>query len=94
MLFLVDFLKAQLKHFKDNYKECLERQNKAFKSGSAASKVAKCKYYDQLTLLFDKTANQPKESNIAIPTAPFVIQSLDSPKGIHETVDVMPLDIS
>lgn len=54
---------------KDNYKKCLDRQNKAAKSGSAASKVIKCKYFDQLSFMYDKTANKPTESNITITTS-------------------------
>ena len=89
--FAVEFLKTQFKHLKDNYKKCLDRQNRASKSGSAASKVSKCKYYDQLTFLFDKTANQPTESNIAIPTIPLLMQDVDSPRSIDETQELTPL---
>ncbi len=89
--FAVEFLKTQFKHLKDNYKKCLDRQNRASKSGSAASKVSKCKYYDQLTFLFDKTANLPTESNIAIPTIPLLMQDADSPRSIEETQESTPL---
>ena len=34
------------------------------KSGAAASKVAKCKFYNQLLFLYDQSANKPTESNV------------------------------
>ena len=62
----VEFLKTQLKNLKDAYKKCLDRINKATRSGSAASRVTKCKYFEQMSFLYDKTANKSTDSNIPI----------------------------
>ena len=66
VFFTVEFLKTQLKNLKDAYKKCLDRINKATRSGSAASRVTKCKYFEQLSFLYDKTANKSTDSNIPI----------------------------
>ena len=59
-----EFLKTQLKYLKDNLKKCLDRRSKATKSGAAASKLATCKYFDQLGFLCSKVSNKPTESNL------------------------------
>lgn len=42
----------------------MDRQSRAMKSGAAATKVPKCKFYNELAFLTDKTANRPTETNI------------------------------
>lgn len=90
----VEFLKTQLKYLKDNLKKCLDRRSKATKSGSAASKLATCKYFDQLSFLHSKVSNKPTESNLTPvievedtpsvqvnPSASTVTQSVPCPKN-------------
>lgn len=66
--FVVDFLKQEFKRLKDNLKKCLDRREKATKSGAPYSKMPQCKYFSQLLFLMDKTANKPTVSNISILT--------------------------
>ena len=66
VFFIVEFLKTHLKNLKDAYKKCLDRINKATRSGPAASRVTKCKYFEQLSFLYEKTANKSTDRNIPI----------------------------
>lgn len=70
----MDFLKQEYKKLKDNLKKCLDRRERATKSGVAASRLSKCKFFDQLSFLRDKTSNKPTESNVTIP----YLESLDT----------------
>ena len=62
----VDFLQRQLKNLKDNLKKCLEKRKQMTRSGAAASSLPKCKYYEQMEFLHEKTANMVTESNIIL----------------------------
>lgn len=62
--FVVEFLQRQLKNLKDNLKKCLDKRNRMTRSGAAASSLPKCKYFEQMRFLHEKTANRPTESNI------------------------------
>ena len=62
--FTVEFLKTKLKYLKDNLKKCLDRRSKVMRSGATASKLATCKYFDQLSFLHNKVSNKPTESNL------------------------------
>jgi hypothetical protein len=62
----VDFLKQEFKRLKDNLKKCMDRREKATKSGAPHSKLPQCKYFSQLLFLTDKTANKPTVSNVSI----------------------------
>ena len=57
-----------MKYLKDNLKKCLDRRSKATRSGAAASKLATCKYFDQLSFLHSKVSNKPTESNLTAVT--------------------------
>ena len=63
---VVDFLKQEFKRLKDNLKKCMDRREKATKSGAPQSKLPQCKYFTQLLSLTDKTVNKPTESNVSI----------------------------
>ena len=67
---------------KDNLKKCLDRRNSATKSGVAYSKLPKCKYFEQLLFLCDKSSNKPTESNVA------VICNRKNPTQSHVTIDL------
>ena len=56
---LVEFLKG-------NPKKCLDWRGKVTKSGAASSRLSKCRYFDQHSLLHDKAPNKPTESNLVI----------------------------
>ena len=67
------FLRRQLKNLKDNLKKCLDKRGRMTKSGASASHLLKCKYFDKMRFLYDKTRNLPTESNFS--------KNLKSPKG-------------
>ena len=75
-------------------KRCLDKRSNATKSGAAASKLAKCKYFKQLSFLHSKVSNKPTESNLTpvievedtpsvqvSPSASTVTQSAPCPKN-------------
>ena len=64
VIFAVEFLQRQLKNLKDNLKKCLDKRQQMTKSGAAALSLPKCKYFDQMQFLHEKTANQPTVSNV------------------------------
>ena len=63
----VEFLQKQLKYLKDNLKKCLDRGSKLTKSGATAPSLPKCNYFKVMRFLYDKTANEPTESNLCLP---------------------------
>ena len=56
----------QLKNFKDNLKKCLGKCSSMKKSGAAAFSLPKCKYFDKMSFLHDKSCNRPSESNLQL----------------------------
>ena len=85
----------------------MDRQARAAKSGAGASRVAMCKYYNELRFLCDKTANKPTESNVIITSVPderVDVQSSSSKhpqeitqaevkRNLQEVVDNRPINI-
>ena len=65
---LVEFLQKQLKNLKDSLKKCLDKRNQMSRSGAAAESLPKCKYFEQMRFLHDKSANKPTVSNLGICT--------------------------
>ena len=55
------------------------------RSGAAASSLPRCKYFEQMKFLFEKTANKPTESNLPI-TAEQVVTSVDEPSTCNKSV--------
>ena len=60
----MEFLQRQLKNLKDALKKCLDKRNKLTRSGAAASSLPKCKFFDQMQFLHERTANKLTKSNI------------------------------
>ncbi|XP_071949661.1 uncharacterized protein [Antedon mediterranea] len=60
----VEFLQKQMKNLKDSLKKCLDKRTKLTRSGAGASVLPKCKYFEQMRFLHDRTANKPTESNL------------------------------
>lgn len=60
----MEFLQRQLKNLKDNLKKCLDKRQRMTKSGAAASSLPRCKYFEQMKFLHEKTSNQATESNL------------------------------
>ncbi|CAB4038372.1 Hypothetical predicted protein, partial [Paramuricea clavata] len=50
----VEFLKAQWKNLKENYKRCLDKRNRMTKSGAGAHSLPTCKYFQNLQLAIKK----------------------------------------
>lgn len=63
----VEFLQRQWKNLKDAMKKCLDKRNRMTRSGAGATELPKCKYFNQLAFLRDKTANKITESNVSLP---------------------------
>ena len=66
-MLLVEFLKAQWKNLKENFKRCLDKRNRMTKSGAVAHSLPTCKYFQNLQFLKDKIGNKETESNISLP---------------------------
>ena len=79
---LADVLKKQLKNLKDTLKNCLDKRNELTKSGAAASKFPKCKFFEQMTFLHEKTGNKPTQSNVNYNLESPEISNLGSPPSI------------
>ena len=79
---LADVLKKQLKNLKDTLKKCLDKRNELTKSGAAASKLPKCKFFEQMAFLHEKTGNQPTQSNVNYNLESPEISNLGSPPSI------------
>jgi hypothetical protein len=62
-----------LKNLKDLLKNCLDKRNRLTRSGTGASTLPKCKYFELLFFLHEKSANKPTESNV--PTIPQTLSS-------------------
>ena len=61
---LVEFLKNQWKLMRDAYRRCVNKRDGQTRSGAAASKMAKCKYFDILSFLHESLSNKVPDSNI------------------------------
>ena len=77
---LADVLKKQLKNLKDTLTKCLNKRNKLTKSG--ASKLPKCKFFEQMAFLHEKTGNKPTQSNVNYNLESPEISNLGSPPSI------------
>ena len=77
LLFSVEFLQRQLKNLKDSLKKCLDKRQRMTRSGAAASSLPKCKYFEQMKFLYEKTANKPTDSNLAPISAEQVTTCVD-----------------
>ncbi|XP_065641180.1 uncharacterized protein LOC124815057 [Hydra vulgaris] len=53
-----------LKNLKDNLKKCLDRRRALTRSGAGAFCLLKCKYFDQIAFLHEKSSNKPTVSNV------------------------------
>ena len=49
---------------RDSYRRCLNKREKQTRSGAAASKMSKCKYFDILAFLNESLSNKETDSNI------------------------------
>ena len=59
-------------------KKCLDKEHDATRSGAAAGKTNKCRFYNELQFLRDHISNIKTHSNL-------VIQATANPKNIDET---------
>ena len=64
---------------KDNLKKCLDRRRALTRSGAGAISLPKCKYFDQMVFLHEKSSNKPTDSNLKLTTA------LTNPKNLTES---------
>ena len=62
--FLAEFLKAEWKKLKENFKCCIDKRARLTRSGAATDSLPKCKYFDQLLFIHDKVKNRETESNV------------------------------
>lgn len=60
-MFVVEFLQ---KNLKDNLKKCLDKRKSMTRSGAAAESLPKCKYFEQMRFLHERTSNKPSCSNV------------------------------
>ena len=54
------------KNVKDSLKKCLDKRRALSKSGAAASTLPKCKYFEVMRFLHDKTSNLETHSNVEL----------------------------
>ena len=48
-------------------KKFLDKRKCLSKSGAAACSLPKCKYFEEMAFLHEKSANKPTESNLSVP---------------------------
>ena len=82
-----DFLQKKFKNLKDTLKKCLDKRNRMTRSGAAASNLPKCRFFDQMAFLHEKSANKPTESNVDI------VPDFASP-SFHSQHSISPLSPS
>ena len=70
---------------KDTLKKCLDKRNRMTRSGAAASNLSKCKFFDQVIFLHEKSANKPTQSNLDI------VPDFASPLSFHSQFSFSPL---
>ena len=81
-IFLIgEVLKRRWKNLRDGMMRCMNKINEGQKSGAGASKLPTCKLFDQLLFLRDFVSNRETTSNITLPSASPVNDSIceDSP---------------
>ncbi|CAB4002982.1 Hypothetical predicted protein [Paramuricea clavata] len=81
-IFLIgEVLKRRWKNLRDGMMRCLKKTNVGQKSDAGASKMPTCKLFDQLFFLRDCVSNRETTSNITLPSASPVNDSIceDSP---------------
>ena len=79
---LAGVFKKQLKNLKGSLKKCLDKRNEFTKSGAAASKLPKCKFFEEMAFLHEKTGNKPTQSNVNHNLDSPEISNLGSPPSI------------
>ena len=88
----MDFLKKQLKNLKECLKKCLDRRNQKTRSGATASSLPKCKYFDQMAFLHEKSANKPTESNLPPEVCIEASESEEFIAPLHAPCDIVSQD--
>ena len=83
-----DFLQKQFKNLKDTLKKCLDKRNRMTRSGAAASNLPKCKFFDQMAFLYEKSANKLTEYNVEI------VPDFASPSSFHSQLSFSKLSPS
>ena len=63
---LADVLKKQLKNLKDTLKKCLDKRNELTKSGAAALKLPKCKFFEQMDFSLKKRETSRRSQTLII----------------------------
>ena len=66
----MDYLKAQWKSLRENYKRCLANRRQQTKSGASSKKLSSCKFFANLCFLSDSVANNPTDSSVESLTSP------------------------
>jgi len=65
--FAAEKLKSRWKNLRDGFVKCLKKMGEASKSGSSATKIHYCQYFEQLLFLKDSVSNRPSTSNVVLP---------------------------
>ena len=65
--FAAEKLKSRWKNLRDGFVKCLKKLGEASKSGSSATKIHYCQYFEQLLVLKDSVSNRPSTSNVVLP---------------------------
>ena len=63
-----------MKNLKDTLKK-MDKRTKLTRSGAKASILPKCKYFEQMAFLHEKTGNKPTESNVLNVGTPSIVLS-------------------
>ena len=79
---LVDVLKKLLKNLKDTLKKGLGKRNEVTKSGAVASKLPKCKFFEQMAFLHEEMGNKPTQPNVNYDLESPKISNLGPPPSI------------
>jgi hypothetical protein len=62
--FAADVIKVEWEKLKDNYRKCLNKREKATRSGARTKKLSMCNLFAELSFLRDTLLNRKTESNL------------------------------
>lgn len=77
MCFIVEVIKLEWEKLKDNYRKCLNKREKATRSGAGTKKLPTCNFFIGLSFLRDTLVNRKTESNLPSPSSNDLSLSVD-----------------
>ena len=82
-IFLVDFLKREWEKLKENYRKCIQKREKATRSGAGRKTLPTCNFFEELAFIRDTVSKRKCETNLTT----FRSDELDSESVSFESND-------